>query len=114
MKNKLLTLTMSLMVFCTNADSHEQGQLQGVMSNWTDGDITAVCPEGTKVVSGGCASGLAAISVSRPLSSVFEAEGWTGNEGWMCTAVLCLDFNTGHPELSSNEKCQIRAFAVCQ
>ena len=114
MKNKLLTLTMSLMVFCTNADSHEQGQLQGVVSNWTYGEITAVCPEGTKVVSGGCASGWAAISVSRPLSSVFEAEGWTGNEGWICTAGLCLDFNTGRPELSSNEKCQIRAFAVCQ
>ena len=116
MKNKLLTLTMSLMVFCTNADSQEQeqGQAQGVMSNFCNGECTAVCPEGTKVVSGGCASGLSAISVSRPISSVFEAEGWTGNEGWMCQAGLCLDFNTGAPEISSNAKCAIRAFAVCQ
>jgi hypothetical protein len=112
MKNKLLTLTMSLMVFCTNADSHEQGQAQGVMTKWSFGQITAVCPKGTKVVSGGCASGQSAISVSRPLSSsVFEFD---DNEGWMCGAGLCLDYNTDRPETKKNNRCQIRAFAVCQ
>ena len=114
MKNTLLALTMSLMVFCTSAGAQEQGQAQGVMSDWCNGECIAVCPEGTKVLTGGCASGLAAIRVSRPKSALFEGEGWTGNEGWICDAGLCLDFNTGTAEISSSSGCQIRAFAVCQ